>query len=211
MLQRAITKNAIFLMLFALVTTLTIALVFVLTKSDIANNEHQRLLSTLNTLVPQNLYDNELVKDCIQIQQPDLLGTSEKMNVYRARLQGAPVALILNAVAPDGYNGRIDLLVAVDASGKLLGIRSPKHKETPGLGDKIDVEKSQWVYQFNGKSLQVPELTEWKVKKDGGVFDQLTGATITPRAIVKAVKKSLQLYAEQSELLWQTTTEQVCE
>jgi len=112
----------------------------------------------------------------------------------RAFKQQQLVAIIAAPTAPDGYNGSIKLLVAIRQNGDLMGVRVVAHQETPGLGDAIDSNKSNWIYSFNGRSLNNPELIDWKVKRDGGHFDQFTGATITPRAVVKMVLKTLQYY-----------------
>jgi electron transport complex protein RnfG len=125
-----------------------------------------------------------------------MLGTDEAVTVYRARREGKPIALVMAPVAPDGYSGAIKLLIGIGYDGTLTGVRVSAHHETPGLGDAIDEERSDWIFGFDGKSLDNPPLDRWRVKRDGGAFDQLTGATITPRAIVKAVKKSLLYYRE---------------
>jgi electron transport complex protein RnfG len=124
------------------------------------------------------------------------------VTVYRARLHGEPVALVIAAVAPDGYSGTIRLLVGINVDGSLSGVRVVAHRETPGLGDAIEEERSDWILGFTGKSLQNPPLQKWAVKKDGGAFDQLTGATITPRAVVKAVRQALLYYRDQKDALF---------
>ena len=122
---------------------------------------------------------------------------------YRARLQGEPVAVIFNSVAPDGYNGKIHLLVGVNIDASLAGVRVVKHAETPGLGDAIEIRKSPWIRGFDGKSLNNPDQAGWRVKRDGGEFDQLTGATITPRAIVAAVRNTLLYYQQNADMIFQ--------
>jgi electron transport complex protein RnfG len=150
--------------------------------------------------------DNDMVTDLIRVREPALLGGAET-TVYRGRKDGQPVALVLTPVAPDGYSGPIRLLVAVHRDGSLGGVRVLSHKETPGLGDRIEEEKSDWILGFSGRSLQDPAPSEWKVKKDGGAFDQFTGATITPRAIVKAVRKTLEYVEKQGDRLYRAKAE----
>ena len=151
-------------------------------------------LSQLRTLIPIDQHDNQLLEDTIQIQDPTYLGTPEPVTVYRARQGGEPVGVAFEIMAPDGYNGAIKLLVAIWADGTLAGVRAVKHSETPGLGDRIETAKSDWIRQFEGHSLTSPPIENWAVKKDGGVFDRMTGATITSRAVIKAVRRALKLY-----------------
>lgn len=168
------------------------------TKDRIAHNERLSLLRKLEAMVPAETVDNDMVADTIEVHDPDMLGAATT-TIYRGRMNGEPVAAVLTPVVPDGYSGPIRLLVAVRTDGSLGGVRVISHKETPGLGDNIEEEKSNWVFDFNGKSLGNPPLEQWKVKRDGGVFDQFTGATITPRSIVQAVKNTL-LYVEKQGL-----------
>jgi Na+-translocating ferredoxin:NAD+ oxidoreductase subunit G len=181
---------------FAVAGTTLVAFTHVITKERIASNERRTLLESLHALVPEQTVDNDMTSDTLIVSQPELLG-SEKTTVYRGRMQGQPVAVVLTPVDPHGYSGPIKLLVAVRYDGTLGGVRVISHKETPGLGDKIEASRSDWIYSFNGKSLTNPPLDKWKVKRDGGVFDQFTGATITPRSVVKAVKNTL-LYVKQN-------------
>ncbi len=171
------------------------------TKERIAQNERLALLRKLQSIVPADSVDNDMVLDSIQVGDLEMLG-SDRVTVYRGRKQGRPVALVLTPVVPDGYSGPIKLLVAVNLDGSLGGVRVVSHKETPGLGDKIEEEKSDWVLGFDGKSIGNPKLKDWKVKRDGGVFDQFTGATITPRSIVKAVKKTMLYVQKHGETLY---------
>ena len=171
------------------------------TRERIAANERQALLRSLEALVPADSVDNDMVTDTLVVRDPERLGGTET-TVYRGRKGGEPVAMVLNPIVPDGYSGPIKLLVAIRADGTLGGVRVVSHKETPGLGDKIEEQRSDWVYGFEGKSLGDPPVERWKVKKDGGVFDQFTGATITPRAIVQTVKNTLQFAQEQGKKLY---------
>lgn len=179
------------LTLFAMIGTTLVAVTYDTTREQIIENERMALLRSLQALVPATRYDNDPLADTLSIAAPEQLGTAEAVTVYRARHADTPVAAIFTAVAPNGYAGPIRILVAVNFDGALAGIRIISHKETPGLGDQIEVERSDWVHSFIGRSLGNPPMMQWKVKKDGGVFDQFTGATITPRIVVDAVRKAL--------------------
>lgn len=160
----------------------------------IADNQRQAMERKLATILPPGQSDNDPLRDTIEVQAKDLLG-ADKTQVYRVRNADAPVAVVLEPVVPDGYAGSIRLLVSVLRDGSLGGVRVLSHHETPGLGDKIEEAKSDWILRFKGKSLTTPPRERWSVKRDGGAFDQFTGATITPRSIVGAVKNTL-LYVE---------------
>lgn len=193
-LARHMLISAVLLGLFAVVGTGLVAMTHEATDTRIARNERQALLENLHTLVAPSEHDNDLFHDRIQVTAPERLGTEAPVPVYRARDDGKPVAAVLAPVAPEGYGGAIRLLVAVTRDGTLKGVRVLSHHETPGLGDKIESQKSDWLQDFRGRSLGNPPSEEWKVKKDGGVFDQFTGATVTPRAVVKAVYNTLHYY-----------------
>lgn len=141
-------------------------------------------------MLPKGFADNDLVKDVVTLQYKD-----KPLTIYRARL-GSALKGVVFQVSERGYSGEILVLMAVDVDGKMLGARVLKHTETPGLGDKIEVAKDKWILSFNGKSLGEPPADKWGVKKDGGVFDQFAGATITPRAVVKAVKGGMLFFSE---------------
>lgn len=198
---KSVVIAGVLLALFAVAGTGLVVFTHQQTKDRIAENERQALLSKLEALVPRESVDNDMIADSILVHRSDLLG-SDTTRIYRGRLQGKPVAAVLTTVVPNGYAGPINLLVAVKRDGTLAGVRVVSHKETPGLGDKIEEEKSDWVYSFNGKSLGNPKEESWKVKRDGGFFDQFTGATITPRAIVKAVKNTLIYVREQGNRIY---------
>ncbi|SFK55509.1 electron transport complex subunit RsxG [Methylophaga sulfidovorans] len=188
--------------LFAIVATTLVAYTEQNTRQQIKENERQALLDAINTLIPHEQYDNAILQDTIALPKTEELGTEETTQVYRARKQNQPVAVVLTVVAPNGYSGRIKMLVGIYYNGTLAGVRVINHKETPGLGDKIDASRSNWIKQFEGLSLENPTSAKWKVKKDGGAFDQFTGATITPRAVVKAVKASLEYFKNHREALF---------
>ncbi|AFL73895.1 electron transport complex subunit RsxG [Thiocystis violascens] len=160
----------------------------------IAGNQRQAMERKLATILPAGQSDNDPLRDTLEVQAKDLLGAA-KTQIYRVRNADAPVAVVLEPVVPDGYAGPIRLLVSVLRDGSLGGVRVLSHHETPGLGDKIEEAKSDWILSFKGKSLTDPPRERWAVKRDGGAFDQFTGATITPRSIVGAVKNTL-LYVE---------------
>ena len=179
-----------------------VAITHELTHERIAANERAAMLREVAAIIPTQRMDNDPLQDLIEVSEPDLLG-SESTRVYRIRGGGKPVAVVLNPIVPNGYAGPIKLLVSVLADGTLGGVRVLAHRETPGLGDKIELAKSNWVLGFNGRSLDNPPEEKWAVKRDGGVFDQFTGATITPRSIVDAVKNTLLFVRQQGAALYE--------
>jgi len=210
-LGQSITKNAIGLALFAMVTAGTIALVQLNTKDVIEHNIAMAEAKALYEIVPESNVENDLLNDTLALKSDtskkslhvSLLGPiSEKAKAHFAKKNGKIQTVILPVVAPDGYTQAIQLLVGINMDGTIAGVRIVDHKETPGLGDKVELKKSKWVLSFNGKSLEMPVIEKWTVKKDGGAFDQFTGATITPRAVVNAVKLSLEFFDKyQDELI----------
>ncbi len=205
MQYRQIIITTIILLLFAMMGTLMVAYTFEQTRDQIAANERATLLRKLHRLIAPEQHDNVLLEDAVSVRDEALLGSDEPVMVYRARKNGEPVALVIAAIAPDGYSGSIKLLVGINVDGTLSGVRVVTHRETPGLGDAIDEIRSDWIHVFDGKSLQAPDLSRWSVKKDGGDFDQLTGATITPRAVVKAARNALLYYRDHQEALFAPT------
>jgi electron transport complex protein RnfG len=199
---RQISITAVILLLFAIIGTALVAATYEATRERIAANERATLLRKLNLLVPGDSYDNSFLDDTIEVTAPGLAGSP--VRVYRARRNSMPVSLVMTATAPDGYSGSIRMLIGIHHDGSLAGVRVIAHRETPGLGDAIDEQRSDWIQQFNGRSLDNPPLSQWKVRKDGGDFDQLTGATITPRAIVGAVRESLLYYRAHRDSLFAT-------
>lgn len=194
---RSTLQTAVNLVFFSVLATAVLASTYFLTRDEIKKSEDAEKMKLINQIVPQSMYDNDIIKDTLAIPKDELLGTEDETLAYRARLQGEPSAVVLESIAPDGYSGRIWLVVAVRADGSLAGVRVVTHKETPGLGDYIELAKSQWIKGFDGKSRKEYADADWKVKKDGGKFDYMAGATITPRAVVKAVNKAL-MYFEQN-------------
>ncbi|WP_298610648.1 electron transport complex subunit RsxG [uncultured Thiothrix sp.] len=200
-----LSKPTLLLAGFALAGTLLLAGVHTVTAKQIAESERQALLTRINTLVEASRYDNNPLEDTLSLAATEL-NSSEPVLVYRLRKQNQPVAAVFTTTTPDGYSGNIRLVVGVNADQTLAGVRVLAHKETPGLGDWIDVEKSDWILGFSGKSLQNPTETAWSVKKDGGEFDQFTGATITPRAVVAAVKQVLVWSGQHTDTLFAPST-----
>ena len=200
--NRSMLKNALVLGLFAVVTVGVVALVHQFTAQRIDDAQREARGRALLDLLPAGSYDNHPLDSQVEVFDPKLLGRNEPAPAFVARRQGQATAVILQATAPDGYSGSIKLLVGVTAEGRLLGVRVVAHKETPGLGDKIELGKSDWLHGFDGRSLNDPGDAGWRVKKDGGQFDQFAGATVTPRAVVKATHKALQYFdAHKAELL----------
>jgi electron transport complex protein RnfG len=194
-IRRSIIRATVLLALVALVSTLLVALTFEATRDEIAASEQAALRVQLAAVLPASAYDNAITEDTTTVLEPAVFGTCEPAVVYRARKNGIPTGAVMTVIAPDGYSGPIKLLVGVYADGTVAGVRVVSHKETPGLGDAIEAEKSSWIYSFDGTSLDDPPLDQWAVQKDGGAFDSFTGATITPRAVVAAVKRALLYFA----------------
>lgn len=199
-------RNGLILAVFALVTTGLIALTYFGTKDQIALQQQQKLLSILNAVVDENSYNNQIQLDCAEILAPDFLGNKKPQRIYRAKQQGNPVAVAIETTAPDGYSGKIKLVVGMYTSAPgnavVSGVRILEHKETPGLGDKIELRISDWVLGFDQQEYNAQNSDMWAVKKDGGQFDQFTGATITPRAVVNAVKKSIEFYLKNQDTIF---------
>lgn len=187
-------ETALTLLAFIVFFTALLAWVYLFSRPVIEQSTRTEKLVVLNQILPLDLYNNDPLNDTISLPAEPALGTKSPSTVYRARINGKPAALVMDVVAPDGYSGDIKLLVAFNAEGQVLGARVIEHKETPGLGDYIDPRKDKnkdtpWITQFN----DVPgslSAQDWHVKKDGGKFDAYAGATVTPRAVVKAVHRA---------------------
>ncbi|MEM1111355.1 MAG: electron transport complex subunit RsxG [Pseudomonadota bacterium] len=196
MLGQSISRNSFLLGCFAVATTLLIAGTWLGTRDQIATEQRKAESRALLEIVPDEQHDNSMLDDTLPVgPTAEGLGLREDKKIYLARQGERVVAAILPATATDGYSGDIDMIVGVYADGRVAGVRVLNHRETPGLGDQIDLKKSDWVLEFDGRSLENPTLAGWTVKKDQGVFDQFTGATITPRAVIAATRRVLQ-YAE---------------
>ncbi len=191
-LFNAMRKSSMLLGFYALIGVLFVATANLITKEQIAENQRLMLQKKWNEVLNVSRYNNDLNIDN-KVIHADKIGLPYDAIVYLARdKKNNPVAAIFRVTTLQGYSGAITLLVAVNyADQNLTGVRVVEHKETPGLGDKIEVAKSDWILGFKGKSLTNPETKAWAVKRDGGEFDQFTGATITPRAIVALVKDVL--------------------
>jgi len=195
-------RTAAILALAGVAAVGVVALVHDLAQPRIEASQRAQRTAQLTAVLGTLPYDNDPLADAIELRDPELLGTAQAVTSYRVRRAGRPVAVLLNAVAPDGYSGAIRLLVAIDPSGTLIGVRVVEHRETPGLGDWIELRRSDWIRSFDGRSLEDPLPERWRVRKDGGDFDQFTGATITPRAIVAAVRDALVFFERnRSQLL----------
>jgi electron transport complex protein RnfG len=191
-------KNGLALAVFAVITTGLISLTYFGTRDQIALQQQQKLLSILNAVIDEGSYDNSIQLDCALVTSVEMLGSDQPQHIYRATKEGRPVAAAIETTAPDGYSGKIQLVVGVTSSkldsAKVTGVRILDHKETPGLGDKIDLRINDWVLDFDNQVYTAEMASNWAVKKDGGQFDQFTGATITPRAVVNAVRASVEYY-----------------
>lgn len=201
-------KNSLVLGLFAIVTVGAVTLLQQFTDERIQASERAAQLRALNEILPRDSYDNQLLDYAVDVHHP-LLGTKRPLPAYIAIKDGKPSAVILQALAPDGYSGAIHLLIGVRADGRIAGVRVVAHRETPGLGDKIELAKSSWIRSFEDRSLTNPHESGWAVKKDRGQFDQFAGATITPRAVVGAVHRALQYFDGHKNQLLNASTSPV--
>jgi len=188
--------------------------IYSLTAPQIAHEQREAMLKTFNKVLPNTLYNNIPLEDTLMITDKNaltLLGSKEPVTIYRARQNQQPAGVIFQAIARNGYSSHITLLIGVLPNGTVSGVRVLDHRETPGLGDKIEERKDDWILSFNGRTLQVnaqntPLIADdprWAVKKDGGEFDQFTGATITPRAVIAAVKNALLFVHQRGESLYE--------
>ena len=195
--REKLTYQPVSLGIIAMITSAALAFGNHATHTDILKAEERDLQASLAQVLPEGFADNDLLKDTLKIAGADGL----PVTIYRARKAKTVTGAVFQ-VSGRGYAGEIVILIGIDNTGRMLGARVIKHIETPGLGDKIEVAKSKWILDFDGKSLGTPPADKWAVKKDGGVFDQFAGATITPRAVMKAVKGGLEFYAaHQQEIL----------
>ncbi len=172
----------------------------------IAANERAWEMRQIREILSDTNYDNDVFTDLIYVENdtPDaqLLGKDDNPYICRARLKNQAQAAVLQVTAEDGYSGPIRLLVGINADGTLTGVRIASHRETPGLGDKIEAKNTDWILQFDGRSLSNPDVESWAVRKDGGEFDQITGATVSPRAVVKAVKNALTYFETNRDVIF---------
>ncbi len=190
-----IFKTGVTLALVAAICTMLVAGTYRMTAPRIAANERVLLEQSLQPALAGIFYDSGVTESRVVIPPPHDLPGRDPAVVYRVYAAGEPVAALFAITAPDGYAGPIRILVGVDLQGAVSGVRILSHRETPGLGDKIDASRSDWIYQFDGRSLGNPELAGWAIRDDGGEFDQLTGASITPRAVINAIADTLVYFA----------------
>jgi len=196
----SIQKNSLILALFAIACTAIVGLINELTKDKIEEQAQLQLLNTLQSIIDPKRYDNDITKECVNFSLGEHLDNTMQ-TAYIARKADSVTAIAMTATAPNGYNGNIDIIVAVNMDSSISGVRVLSHKETPGLGDKIELRKSDWILSFNGKKLLSDTDSRWAVAKDNGMFDQFTGATITPRAVVQAVKQTVIYFQDNKQAL----------
>ena len=208
-LTKATVRTALNLFFFTVIGTAILAFTFNVTFERIAQSEEAAKLKLINQIAPQSLYDNDLLKDTLTLPASAQLGIIQNTTAYRGRLKGQPSIIVLEAIAPDGYSGKISLIVAIGHDGIISGVRVVTHKETPGLGDYIDIAKNQWINLFAGSSHARYQEDGWKVKKDGGQIDYMAGATITPRAVAKAVHNALHYVEENRDKLFANSVRDV--
>lgn len=192
----SVLKNGVTLAAIAAICTALVATTYHLTKERIAANEQAFLERKLAPVLSGLSYEGSISESKRVIEAPHDLPGREDALIYRVYADNEPVAALFAVTAPDGYAGPIRILLGVDINGVVTGLRILEHRETPGLGDKIEESKSDWVHQFNGKSLGNPDIEEWYIRSDGGEFDQLSGASVTPRAVIAAIRGTL-LYFEE--------------
>ncbi len=190
----SVMRSGVTLAAIATVCTALVAFTYQVTDERIAANEQAWLEQSLQPALSGLFFDSDVSESLLTIPAPHELPGSEDALVYRVYSGATPVAALFVVSARDGYAGAIRLLVGVDIDGKVTGVHVLEHRETPGLGDRVESSKSDWTKQFDGRSLGDPQVGAWKIKRDGGAFDQLTGASVTPRAIVKAVRETLSFF-----------------
>lgn len=206
-----VVRSSLLLGIIALMGTALLTGVNELTFEHIKEQERLRILQQLNEIVPVASFNNDLLEDMIEVEDEAFFHHPAPITVYRARMDGQKIAVMMIVTAPDGYNGDIRLLVGIGVDGNVLGVRVIAHKETPGLGDPIEIKKSDWLLGFTNRSLVNPGAGGWTVKRDGGEFDQFTGATISPRAVVKAVHRTLLYFETNKQTLFDTPAKPVDE
>ncbi|MGY5449406.1 electron transport complex subunit RsxG [Agarivorans sp. MS3-6] len=201
--RQSITKNAGMLALFAFACTLLVVIVNYFTEPRIEEQVQKQLLRSTNEVLSASLAASLYTQRCYQDINQQYLGTDKPHSIRLITLDHQTKAYVYQVTAPDGYSGAIRLLVGINVNGTVSGVRVVQHNETPGLGDKIETRKSDWIYQFEQQQLLSETDTRWAVKKDGGQYDAFTGATITPRAVVKAVKNVLVYHSRNQQKIEQ--------
>jgi electron transport complex protein RnfG len=207
MTSRPVWKSGVTLAIIAAICTSLVALTWQLTADRIAINKREWLERSLQPALAGLFFDGSVTESMITIPPPHELPGSEAAIIYRVYAGEKPVAALFVVSARDGYAGPIRLLVGVAMDGKVSGVRVLEHRETPGLGDRIESTKSDWVLQFDGQSLRDPEPTAWAIRDDGGQFDQLTGASVTPRAVINAIRQTLTYFEANSVAIFAAPSE----
>lgn len=210
--QGMAVRTASILFIFVIIFTASLSAAYLWTKPAIEASTAQEKMKLVDEVLSRSEYDNALLDDTITLPATTALGLDEPSTLYRARRAGQPLAIIFEAVAPDGYAGKVRLLIALRTDGSIAGIRVTQHKETPGLGDYIEPKKDKnkktpWISQFQNLAYASIADKEWKVKKDGGHFEYYAGATVTPRAVIKAIHKAVRWANEQGDALYARTGE----
>lgn len=194
-------RTLLTLLLVAVLGAASVSVVQYLAGERIASRREAQTLAIVREALPID-YDNDLLHDRIEVVDPGRLGSPDPVAVFRARRGGAPAGVVLMPVVAQGYNGRIELAIGIAADGALAGVRVARHRETEGLGDRVHQARSPWIDQFRGRSLDNTPETDWAVRSDGGAFDQLSGATITPRGVINAVRSALEYHLIHREELY---------
>lgn len=202
MSQLPVLKSGITLAVIAAICTGLVALTWQLTAARITANEQAWLERSLQPALAGLIFDNNVIESMMTLQPPHDLPGSGPAIVYRVYAKDEPVAALFVISARDGYSGPIRVLIGIDVAGAVTGVRIIEHRETPGLGDQVEANKSDWVLQFDGHSLRDPALDDWAIRRDGGEFDQLTGASVTPRAVIKAIKATLLYFDDNADAIF---------
>jgi electron transport complex protein RnfG len=200
---RETLATALNLLVFSIVGAAFLSGVYTLTRATIETIEQAEKQALIAQTLPAGSFDNDLVRDARPLPVDALIGNKRPAQAYVAKKGSQSTAVVLEVVAPDGYSGEIRMLVGIQTDGRITGVRVTSHHETPGLGDYIEIAKNNWITHFNGHSLADTPTEQWKVHKDGGRFDSMAGATITPRAVIKATHKALSYFAAHREALLQ--------
>lgn len=200
-------RGALYLVIFAIFAAWILSNIHQFTRQRIADNELAERLKELQALLPHGEFDNEPHKDFIFVTDPGLLGSNKPQPIYRIRNQGTPVAAVVSTIAPNGFSGKIRLLVSIDLRGEILGVRVASHSETPGLGDAIEADKSNWIEGFAGLAAMDPLSSAWMLDEDGGSFDKITGATVSSRAVLGAARNAVIYFNAHSADLFTTPSE----
>ena len=201
MSEQPVTRIVIPLIGIALVCILILGVVDSVTQEKIANNARRHELPMLGALMPLD-FDNDLFSDVLEVIEPAYFGSDHTVSVYRARKNNEPVGVVISPVVAKGYSGLIKLGVGIAKDGSILSVQVIDHQETEGLGDGIDQNKSDWITQFNGRSLDNTPVDGWAITSEGGQIDQLSGATISSRTVINAVRKTLEFYGSSSDRLY---------